>query len=81
MNHSNRGRLTVQIDGSWRLYTTTIPKGGRALGTVTRDGLDTGALVQIEATGIYVQVNVGAIRSLDQRKVSAALAASAAETD
>ena len=81
MNHSNRGRLTVQIDGPWRLYTVTIPKGSRALGTVTRDGLDTGALVLIEATGLYVQVNVGVIRSLDQRKVKAALAASATETE
>lgn len=81
MNHSNRGRLTVQIDGPWRLYTMTLPKGGRALGTVTRDGLDTGALVLIEATGLYVQVNVGVIRSLDQRKVKAALAASETATD
>ena len=81
MNHSNRGRLTVQIDGPWRLYTTTVPKGGRALGTVTRDGLDTGALVLIEATGLYIQVNVGVIRSLDQRKVKVALAASGTETD
>lgn len=81
MNHSNRGRLTVQIDGHWRLYTEVIPEGGRVLGTVTRNVLDTGALVLIEATGLYVQVNVGVIRTLNQRKVHAALAVSAPETD
>lgn len=43
------------------------------MGTVTRDDSDTGALVRIEATGSYVQVNAGAIRALDGRKVAAAL--------
>jgi hypothetical protein len=72
--HSNRGRLTVDLGGNWRLYTSTIPAHSRALGTVTRDGCDTGALVLIEATGLYVQVNAGVIRSLPQHKVAAALA-------
>ena len=44
------------------------------LGTVTRDGYDTGALVQTTA-GIYAQVNAGAIRSLPQEEVAAAVAA------
>jgi len=73
MNHSNRGRITVDANGNWRLYTNTIPANSTPLGTVTRDETDTGALVRIEATGIYVQVNAGAIRSLDGRKVAAAL--------
>lgn len=73
MTHSNRGRLTVNTGGNWRLYTNTIPANSTPLGTVTRDMGDTGALVRINATGVYVQVNAGAIRSLDGRKVAAAL--------
>lgn len=73
MNHENRGRLAVDLNGNWRLYTNTLPRGSRAIGTVSRDGIDTGALVLIEATGLYVQVNAGAIRSLPQDKVQAAI--------
>ena len=73
MTHENRGRLAVDTNGNWRLYTNTIPANSTAIGTVTRDGTDTGALVRIDSTGLYVQVNAGAIRSLDGRKVAAAL--------
>lgn len=73
MTHGNRGRLVVDLGGKWRHYTNTLPAGSRAIGTVTRDGYDTGALVRIKATGIYVQCNAGAIRSLDQRKVVGAI--------
>jgi len=65
--------ISIDLSRNWRLYTNTIPPGSRALGTVTRDGYDTGALVLIEATGLYVQANAGAVRNLDQRKVSEAL--------
>ena len=78
MTHNNRGRLTVALGGAWRLYSNTIPVGSRALGTITRDIGDTGALVQIEATGIYVQVNAGAARNLPQAKVAAAIEAARA---
>src|SRR3990167_4644943 len=74
MTHNNRGRLVVDLGGKWRLYTNPLPPGRRAIGTVTREGYDTGALVLIEATGLYVQANAGAIRSLPQAKVAAALA-------
>ena len=70
---NNRGRLSVNLGGGWKIYSNTIPAGSRAFGAVTRNDCDTGALVLIEATGIYVQVNAGAIRRLDQRKVSAAV--------
>lgn len=73
MTHNNRGRLTVDLGGNWRLYTNTIPANSTALGTVTRDGIETGALVRIESTGTYVQVNAGAMRNLDGRKVAAAM--------
>lgn len=73
MTHENRNKITVDPAGKWKLYTNTIPRGSTALGTVTRGMSDTGALARIEATGAYVQVNAGAIRSLDGRKVAAAL--------
>jgi len=76
MTHSNRGRLAVDVHGKWRLYTNTLPSGATALGTVTRSGYDTGALVRIEATGLYVQVNAGVVRMLDQRKAKSALTVS-----
>lgn len=73
MTHENRGRITVDPVGAWQIYAPTLPAGAVALGTVTRDGTDTGALVRYEATGLYAQVNAGAVRSLDGRKVAAAL--------
>ncbi len=75
MTHNNRGRLTVALGGAWRLYSNTIPAGSRALGTITRDIGDTGVLVQVDATGLYVQVNAGAVRPLPQSKVAAAVEA------
>ena len=74
MTHTNRGRITVDLGGKWRLYTNTLPAGSRAIGTITREGYDTGALVLIEATGLYVQINAGCLRRLPQYKVVAALA-------
>ena len=73
MTHDNRGRLTVNTDGNWRLYANTLPINSTPLGTVTRDESDTGALVRIETTGAYVQVNASEIRHLDGRKVAAAI--------
>ena len=73
MTHTNRGRLTVKPDGNWRLYTNTIPAGSIAMGTVSRGDLDTGALVKLAHTGLYAQINAGAMRPLDERKVEAAI--------
>lgn len=72
MGHENRGRITVDTNGKWGLYTNTIPVGSEALGTVTLGIGDTGALVRMQS-GVYVQINAGALRSLDARKVAAAL--------
>lgn len=74
MTHNNRGRITVDLGGKWRIYTNTIPLNSRAIGTITRDGYDTGALVIINETGLYVQVNAGCLRNLPQAKVEAVLA-------
>ncbi len=46
-------KITVDTTGNWKLYTNTLPANSTPLGTVTRDGFDTGALVRIESTGLY----------------------------
>ncbi len=70
--HLNRGRITIDPDGNWRLYTNSIPAGCTVLGTVTRGETETGVLVQTEA-GIYSMLNHRVYKALDQRKVIAAL--------
>ena len=71
MTGLNRGRYTAQVDGPWRLYTRVCPAGWQMIGTIQR-GLEIGALA-LSPVGIYCQVNAGAVLSLDQRKVLAAL--------
>jgi hypothetical protein len=70
MTGLNRGRYTITIDGPWRLYTDKL-LGWTMTGTIQR-GLEIGALA-LSPVGIYAQINAGAVRELDQRKVSAAL--------
>ena len=67
--------ITVKLGGAWRHYSTVAPAHAAVLGTVTRDGIDSGALVRIEATGIYCQLNASTLRSLPQMEVAAAIAA------
>lgn len=71
MTGINRGRYTITIDGPWRLYTTTQPKGWTMIGTIQRS-FEIGAL-GLSPAGLYAQINAGAIRVLDQRKVTASL--------
>ncbi len=74
---ANRARLTVRLGPAWRLYTHALPNWD-ILGTVERGEGDVGALAR-SAAGIYCQVNAGVCRSLDQRKVMAAISASETE--
>jgi hypothetical protein len=70
MNNKN---LVVDVNGKWRLYQPSKLPGWEMLGIITQ-GLDnTGALARNLKTGLYAQVNAGVIRSLDGRKVAAAL--------
>ena len=69
---TNRARIIVTVGGPWRLYQHQPPHGMQMLGTVQR-GLEIGALARTQA-GLLVQVNAGAVRALDQRKVEAAMA-------
>jgi hypothetical protein len=73
MTHNNRGRVTVDLGGNWRLYTNSAPAGCAMLGTVTRDEVETGALAITEA-GIYTMVNARIFCALDQDKIKASLA-------
>lgn len=72
---TDMSEYTIDPNSNWRLYTNTIPQGGTVIGAIHRGIGDVGALVHFEATGLYVQVNAGASRSLDQRAVSTALKA------
>jgi hypothetical protein len=69
---NNRGRVVVNRDGNWRLYTYSLPAGCTVFGTVTRDEIETGALVKTKA-GIYSMLKGRVYKSLDQRKVLSAL--------
>lgn len=74
MSRQHRGFLTVDPAGKAGLYQHQPLPGWQVLGTVsTSDG--TGALVRNVRTGIYCQANAGALRSLPQNKVAAAIAA------
>lgn len=73
MTHGNRGRVTINPDGDWTLFTSraSIPAGAEVLGVV-KSGTIAGALVRM-ASGGYVQINNGVMKTLDGRKVSSAL--------
>lgn len=71
--HAHRGQITVDLAGAWRRYANHIPLGGEPIGTVTTARGETGALIWIERTGIYVRLNAGAMVALPQRKVQAAI--------
>jgi hypothetical protein len=49
-----------------------LPSGARMMGTVVREGGESGALIRMP-TRTFMQGNAGAIRSLDQRAVMEAL--------
>jgi len=74
MTQNGQGQITVQKNGNWLIYINRVPEGMEPLGTVTRSETgEVGALMRVTATGVYVQVNGGAVRSLDQRQVLSGL--------
>jgi hypothetical protein len=68
---SNRQRLTVRLGADWKPHTSALA-GWEMLGTVERGAGDVGALAR-SPQGEYWQVNAQVARSLNQRKVLAAL--------
>lgn len=71
MSRSHRSRVSVEVPGEPALYHSTPLPGWQMIGTVT-DADGTGALA-VSPTGIYCRINAGAVRSLPQHKVRAAL--------
>ena len=71
--------LTVSKNGNWKAYwgAMPLPEGAEALGLVTRDTGETGALIRLKI-GNYVQGNAGGFRTLNGREVEEALARSQA---
>ena len=75
MTHEQRGRITVNLNGNWRLYSNILTYTAKGLGTVIADG-ETGALIYFSQTKIYARLNAQVIKPLNQRKVIAAIEAS-----
>ena len=73
MSGGHAKRLTIRLEAAWRLYTRALP-GWRVRPQFERGEGDVGALAR-SPQGIYQQANASVCRSLDQRKVKAALAA------
>ncbi len=67
-------KISVCTTGPWRIYwAMPLPQNSTARGTVTRETGEAGALIEMHATGMYVQGNAGAIRGLPQRDIIVAL--------
>jgi hypothetical protein len=66
--------LKVSLNAPWRLYwgPYPLPPHSECIGTITRNGFDTGALIRFPSTGVYVQGN-GVLRSLPQRETRSAI--------
>lgn len=73
MSRAHRSRITVESPGKPGIYQLAPLPGWETIGIVT-DADGTGALVRNTRTGIYCRANAGALRSLPQAKVVAALA-------
>ena len=67
--------MKVVIDANWKRYTNTVPKNFEAVGTITDDDGDSGALVVINRGSIpmYWQLNAGVLKGLPQHEVKAAV--------
>ena len=73
MKNDNRARIAVDLPGKPSLYQSYSLPGWEIFGVVYRGQDDVGALGKNLNTGIYGQINNGVVRSLDQRKIKAAL--------
>lgn len=72
MSSDNRARIEVIQPGSPGLYQPAELPGWEVVGEVHR-GHERGALVRRRNTGEYGMARSGAVSSLDQRKIKAAL--------
>lgn len=72
----NRDRIAVDKYGNWKQYLKKIPPGHQAMGVVQVGSEEPGALVRVVDTDVFVQLSDAGMRTLDQRKVRAALGVS-----
>lgn len=72
MSHDNRSRVTVELGATSLLHGVGNLPGWEQVGLVTV-GAETGALVVNKRTGTYAMCHGNSIRTLDQRKIKAAL--------
>lgn len=80
MPSNNRKRVTVERGAATLMYPVVSVPGFDDIGMVTV-GSDEGRLLRNQRTGAYVMHIRGAIRSLDERKVLAALGSNASKMD
>jgi hypothetical protein len=64
----------IALTNSWKLYQPVALDGWNFLGVIRRETGAMGALAQ-SPVGVYVQLNAGVVRSLDQAEVQRALTA------
>lgn len=72
MSRLHRSRIAVTVPGKPAIYNPAPLPGWDVVGEVA-DADGVGALVRNRTTGIYCRANAGALRSLPQCKVRAAL--------
>lgn len=65
--------FSVDVSRDWRIYANPID-GYEMLGVVREGKWDIGALARDRATGLYVLINGGTIKALDQAQAATALA-------
>lgn len=70
---NKRGQLNVDTEADWKKIVYIMPKGHKAIGVVRQGAAAPGVLALVEKSGEYVQLNELGTRTLDQRKVRAAL--------
>lgn len=80
MSHENRNRVIVEPGVESPLYADPRLPGWEYAGLVSA-GTDKGPLLRNKHTGIYAMSIGGTVRSLDQRKVRAALDPAAKKLD
>ena len=68
----NRGKIQVDPGGDWRGILKTLPQGYKAVGVVWQ-GNEAPGVLALDTSSQYVQLNAEGARTLDQRKVRAAL--------
>jgi len=65
-------KINKKFKPTW-LFAQKIPDGFELLGLITRDGWDSGLLIQDQRTKIFMQLNHTSLRSLDQSVVKSIL--------